>query len=293
MKPTFNILIVLVVLMFTACTTDITLNLKGTAPELVVDGVITTDTTVHIIQLKKTAGYFSNQAAEMVSGATVTLNDGLKTITLPESDSYKGVYQTPADYYGVAGRTYTLTIDNVDVNGDGIKEEYMASCPIKAVAHIDSVDVKKEWLFQTNMWAVKAWLQDPPVENNYYLIKTYRNDRLVTDSIQKWGVTNDEFFNGKYLVGETFSYFSGTEKSEKLKSGDIIELQLCGITKDYMEFIQEVQTEFWGRNPLFGGQPANIRTNIKQILPVNGTNNPHGYFAAYSMTRGKTVYDGQ
>lgn len=53
MKPTFNILIVLVVLMFTACTTDITLNLKGTAPELVVDGVITTDTTAHIIQLKK------------------------------------------------------------------------------------------------------------------------------------------------------------------------------------------------------------------------------------------------
>lgn len=292
MKLTFNIIVVLVAMIFTACTTDITLDLKSTMPELVVEGVITSDTLAHVIQLKKTANYFSNLPTEMISGATVTLNDGLKIIILTEDSLQKGIYQTPANYYGVAGRTYTLTIDNVDMNGDGIKEQYSASCPMNAVAHIDSLAVKKEILFQVNMWAVKVWLQDPAGESNYYLIKTYRNNKLTTDSIQKWRVTNDEFFNGKYLKGETMFYFSNRRKNEKLQAGDLIMLKLGGITKDYMEYIQEAQTEFRGRNPLFGGQPANIRTNIKQVLPLNEKNNVHGYFAAYSVAWAKTVYDG-
>lgn len=292
MKHTFYIIIVLLATLFTACTTDINLNLQGTTPELVVEGSITNDVMAHVIQLKKTANYFSNEAAEMVSGATVTLNDGFKTITLTENASDKGNYLTPADFFGVVGRTYTLTIDNVDVNGDGVKEEYTASCLMNSVPHIDSLDVKKEWIFQTNMWAVKIWMQDPADETNYYLIKTYCNNKLISDSIQKWGISTDEYYNGKYLVGETFAYFSTRKNNEKLKTGDRVMLELSGITKDYYDFINEAQTEYNGRNPLFGGQPANIRTNIKQVLPVNGTNNPHGYFSAYSVTRAETVYDG-
>jgi hypothetical protein len=291
MKLKYNVLALLVATTFIACTTDINLDLKGTTPELVVEGVITTDTMAHSIQLKKTANYFSNQQADVVSGATVTLSDGQNMITLTEDNSKKGSYRTPVNYYGVVGRTYTLTIDNVDVNGDNVKERYAASCSINAPYRIDSIDVKKARLFQKDMWAVKTWMQDP-AGSNYYLIRGYRNDKLVSDSIQEWGVTDDEFFNGKYMIDETFIYFSADKKDEQLQQGDKVTLELCSITKDYMEYIQEAQDEFWGRNPLFGGQPANIRTNIKQLLPVDGNAKPHGYFAAYSVSWAKTVYDG-
>jgi len=292
MKFSYTIFVLFVVSLFTACTTDININLKGTSPELVVDGAITTDTMAHSILLKKTADYFSNAAAEGVSGAVVTLSDGQNTITLTEATSSKGTYQTPANYYGVVGRTYTLTIDNVDMNGDGVNERYTASCPLNSVAHIDSIDVKKEHIFQEDMHAVKIWMQDPPAEKNYYLVRDYKNGKSVTDSIQEWGITNDEFFNGKYMIDETFIYFTDSKQDEKLQQGDKVTLELCGITKDYMDFIQEAQDEFWGRNPLFGGQPANIRTNIIQVLPANGKASPHGYFAAYSVTRATTIYDG-
>jgi len=43
---------------------------------------------------------------------------------------------------------------------------------------------------------------------------------------------------------------------------------------------------------LFGGQPANIRTNIKQLMPVNSKTRPHGYFAAYPVSRANTIYNG-
>ena len=292
MKLTYRLAGLLLITLFTGCTTDINLDLKGTSPELVVEGNITTDTMAHIISLKKTSTYFSNLAAESVSGATVTLSDGLNSIILAEGESKKGEYLTPANYYGVVGRTYTLTIDNVDVNVDGVKEQYTAACPMNPLIHIDSIEVKKEILFQQNMWAVKAWFQDPANETNYYLVRNYRNNVNVSDSIQEWGVTNDDFFNGKYIIGETMIYFTSQKKDERLKQGDKVTLELCAITKDYMAYIQEAQEEFMGRNPLFGGQPANIRTNIKQLLPVNSKTKPHGYFAVYPVSRANTVYNG-
>jgi len=292
MKLSYIIAGLLLSSLFTGCTTDITLDLNGTTPELVVEGVITTDTMSHNILLKKTSHYFSNLPAEAISGATVTLSDGLTTITLVEADLQKGDYQTPTNYYGVPGRTYTLTIDQVDVNGDGINERYSASCPIAPVIPIDSIVVKKERLFQNDMWAIKAWFQDPAGQSNYYLVRNYRNDISVSDSIQEWGITDNEFFKGKYLNGETMMYLSSTKKDEKLQQGDKVTLELCSITRDYMGFIQEAQEEFMGRNPLFGGQPANIRTNIVQRLPLNGKAIPHGYFTAYSVFRAHTIYTG-
>jgi len=292
MKLSYIIASLLFATLFTGCTTDIKLDLKGTTPELIVEGSVTTDTMAHIISLKKTSDYFSNLPAGYVSGATVTLSDGLNSIILAEDATKKGEYLTPANYYGVAGRTYTLTIDNVDVNADGVKEQYTASCPINPVVHIDSIEVKKEKLFQQDMCAVKAWFQDPAGETNYYLIRDYKNNVSISDSIQEWGVTNDEFFKGKYILGETMMYFSSQKKDEQVKQGDKVTLELCAITKDYMGYIQEAQEEFMGRNPLFGGQPANIRTNINQLLPVNSKTKPHGYFAAYSVSRASTVYDG-
>lgn len=292
MKFSYNILVLLVASLFTACTTDININLDGASPELVVDGAITTDTMAHSIVLKRTANYFSNQAAEGVSGAVVTLSDGQTNVTLTEANASKGIYQTPANYFGVAGRTYTLTIGNVDVNGDGVKEQYTASCPLNPVTHIDSISVKKEHIFQKDMWTLKASMQEPGNETNYYMMRSYKNDKAVSDSIQEWGIMSDNLTNGKYMIRETLMYFSNDKKDEKLQQGDKITLELCGITKDYLYFIKEAQDEFWGRNPLFGGQPSNIRTNIKQVIPANGKASPHGYFAAYSVNRATTIYDG-
>jgi hypothetical protein len=283
------IYIALTSLALVSCTEDIDIKLDSTAPELVVDGVINTDTTTHTIFLKKTADYFSNKPADVISGASVTLSDGTSNITLTENSSKRGAYETPSSYFGVVGRTYTLTISNVDINADGVKEEFQATSTIPTKYQVDKISVNKERSFGSNRWLVNVWMQDPPAERNYYLIKAYRNDSLVTDSMQLWGIASDEIFKGYYLDNVRMISLEDIP-SQRLKNNDKVTLELSGISEDYMYFINDVILEYWGRNPLFGGQPANVRTNIKQTAPTGETQKAHGYFAAYSTARASTVY---
>lgn len=283
------IYIALLSLCVISCTQDINIDLKSTTPELVVDGCITTDTTTHTVYLKKTADYFSNKAADRISGATVSLSDGSSSITLTENAHDLGAYQTPANYYGVVGKTYTLHISNVDVNDDGVKEVYEATSTIPTKFQVDSIGIVKTKSFGNNYWYVNVWMQDPPVERNYYLIKAYRNDTCATDSIQLWGAESDEIFNGYYLNNVTFVALRDIA-SEKLSNNDKVTLEVSGISEDYMYFINDVIDEYWGRNPLFGGQPANVRTNVSLISPANSEQKAHGFFAAYATARASTIY---
>ncbi|OJU48446.1 MAG: hypothetical protein BGN96_11760 [Bacteroidales bacterium 45-6] len=274
---------------FASCTEDINLKLDSMAPELVVEGVVNTDTTTHTVYLKKSADYFSNKPADPISDATVTLSDGVSTITLTEAPGKKGAYSTSADYFGVVGRTYTLTISNVDMNADGVKEQFQATSTIPTKFQVDKISVNKERSFGSNRWLVNVWMQDPPNERNYYLVKAYRNDTCVTDSMQLWGIASDEIFKGYYLDNVRMMNLEDIP-SQRLRDNDKVTLELSGISEDYMYFINDVIQEYWGRNPLFGGQPANVRTNIKQIAPAGEAQNAHGFFAAYSTTRASTVY---
>jgi hypothetical protein len=283
------IYIALTSLAFVSCTEDIDINLDSSGPELVVDGVVNTDTTTHTIYLKKSAEYFSNKPAEAISGATVTLSDGISTITLTENPNKKGAYNTPANYFGVVGRTYTLTINNVDINSDGVKEQFQATSTIPTKYQVDKISVTEERSFGSNRWLVNVWMQDPPAERNYYLIKAYRNDTCVTDSMQLWGIASDEIFKGYYLDNVRMISLEDIP-SQRPKANDKITLEVSGISEDYMYFVNDVILEYWGRNPLFGGQPANVRTNIKQTAPTGETQKAHGYFAAYSTARASTIY---
>ncbi|WP_243348615.1 DUF4249 domain-containing protein [Parabacteroides sp. FAFU027] len=291
MKSIYSLLLVGIALL-TSCTEEIKIILGSTDPELVVEGAITTDTLAHIITLKRTAYYFSNQQAGCVTGATVTLSDGTNEIILTEDPLQKGNYLTPANYYGVAGHTYTLNISNVDINNDSTKEIYTSSCYLNNVPRIDSMSVEKKQVFYQNAFAVRISMQDPANETNYYLFRNWKNGICLSDSIDEWGITDDQFFNGKYLKNESVMYLFPKEKpDENVTPGDTIKVEMCGITKDYLSYINEVVDEYRGRNPLFGGQPANIRTNIKRAFPLSQDGKgARGYFAAYSVAWKQTIY---
>ncbi len=292
MKTILYTAISVAIALFSSCTEEIKIDLGSSEPELIVEGSITTDTMAHEIRLTKSANYFSNQEAEGISGAEVIISDGINEIILNESPVKQGSYFTSSDYFGTVGRTYTLTIKNVDINNNGTIETYTSSCVLNAVPPIDSMSVEKKKVFFQDAFAVRVSMQEPANVNNYYLFRIWKNNVCVSDSINEWGITDDEFFSGKYLVNESVMYLFPEEKpDEKLMDGDFIKVEMCGITKDYMSFINEVDEEYRGQNPLFGGQPANIRTNIKQIFPesINGKG-AQGYFAAYAVVWKETIY---
>jgi len=59
------------------CTERIEIDLDSTYTRLVVEGNVTSDTTVHWIRLSETGDYFYNQVAPAVAGASVSIDDGV------------------------------------------------------------------------------------------------------------------------------------------------------------------------------------------------------------------------
>lgn len=265
----------------TSCTERISMDLDSSYTRLVVYGEITTDTMAHKVYLSKSADYFSNKPVEKISGAQVSISDGVTTTVLMENATEPGTYETPSTFYGVPGRTYRLLVEHVDLIGDGKFVSDSASSYLPAPVPIDSIQVAKEELYSDG-WAIKLFAKDPKEQENFYAFKAYINGKLDTDTLSNHTSTDDRFFNGKVTNGVIVFFF---EELDKIKNNDTVTLEMMSVNKNYMDFIVSVQTAVQGSNPLFSGPPANIYTNFK--------NGALGFFAAYAPTRKSTIVKNQ
>jgi hypothetical protein len=277
MKKTIYILIVAVSVLLVRCTEDYNVTLDSTYTRLVVDGAITTDTTAHMVHLAKSADYFYNQSLVPVSGAQVTISDEEQTYTLAESVDAPGYYYTDSDVYGIEYHTYTLTIKNVDIDGDGTTETYTASCKLYPVTKPDSITVKAvdDTYYD---YEIRFFGQDPADIADYYMFRVQRNGTMLSDTLSEVTISNDKAYNGEYIKNLSVYYLYEGKTDENIVAGDTIILEMCDITKEYYTFIYDVMQESAGSNP-FGGQPANVSTNIEDDTKATG------FFAAYSISR--------
>ena len=84
------------------------IKLDTTDPFLVVNAVITTDTTKQIVKLFKTSDFYNAKIPEPINDARVTIRVDSNIILLSESLDSMGIYATPPDFYGEIGKTYYL-----------------------------------------------------------------------------------------------------------------------------------------------------------------------------------------
>jgi hypothetical protein len=142
-------------------------------------------------------------------------------------------------------------------------------------------------------FSLNIYAQDPPEVPNYYLFKFFINDSISNDKVSKFIITGDEFFNGEYLKGVSIFYFEDLTDEKVVKKnegnddvymaspGDRIRLQTMNIEEGYFQFIDQCMSEMHGENPMFGGPPSNIITNI--------SNGGAGFFTGYCIHEIKTV----
>lgn len=257
------------------CTEKIDVDLDTTYTRLVVDGQIGSDTGVYVISLSKSAGYFSNEPAPRVTGATVSLTDGTELFPLTETvPGQSGRYATPEGFAGNPGKTYSLRVNlNEEIAGHRTAE---ATCYLPPVTRLDSIstEFQEDW-GPKGIWTIKLWAQEPGDEVNYYLFNYYRNGKLMSDTLTKKVVTDDRFYNGSYMTGVDVYYINHENGWETLRKGDTVMLQMSGITKEYYEFIDQVRQSGFSI-PFFSGPPANVRGNI--------SNGGIGFFAAFSSS---------
>jgi len=268
------------------CTETIdNIQLDSTRPRLVVEGYISTDTTRQMVRLSKLGDALKKDPVQVISNALITISDGTTTFGLTEDQTRKGTYFTSPDVFGVAGRTYTLLIKNVDINNDQVMEEYTAQSLLKRLNPIDSIHL----VYNTSnpdfkSWSVNLYSLDPGEGRNFYLLKVRKNNILLTDSVFKYSIADNYSFEGKYFDGFPVYSIREDRKTEKLTPGDTVTLEMYGITEDYYSFIYSYITDYYPKVPIFSGPSANIPTNIKPIEDAVGV------FAAYSIKRKSVIY---
>ncbi|MCD4734921.1 MAG: DUF4249 domain-containing protein [Bacteroidales bacterium] len=269
-----------IILMVVGCTEKIDIDLGTTYTRLVVEGYISTDTGVHWVELSKTTDYYKSEPAPKISGAEITLSDSENnSFTLTENSQIKGRYETPDNYFGVPGRTYKIEIELQEEINE--KKDYEATCELRPVAPIDSIRVQ----YNSNWEAfeVLIYALEPPT-TDFYAFQVIKNGVLLTDTIDETWISDDRYFNGNYTNGvPVYLLFPRNGPDEQVNPGDTITLKMNSITKEYYNFIYQLQDQtFEYRNPLFSGPPANVQSNI--------SNEGSGFFATYSCSYSTTVY---
>lgn len=274
---------------FVACTERMDIDVKDAPVQLAIYGSITTDTMQHSVTVRQSLNYFSNSQPVGISNATVTISDGENIFTLSENPSEKGVYRTASDVFGIEGKTYTL---KVIVEFNGVTDEYKATSFLPYSVQVDSVKLQP-----SNMpYIVEALLYGklPESNNNYLNISAYKNENIpLTPTLSDVNIIQSENVEKKEIDGAVCMNLRtvGTSSDKvPIEQGDLVTLQVCSITKEYADYVLNVQKELQGSIPIFSGPPANVQTNISAKNPSEKVP-VCGFFTAYSKQSGKVLYE--
>lgn len=259
-----------------SCTEIIEIELDSTYRRLVVFGTITTDSIHHQVRLSTSSDYFSNMPSPRVTDAVVELEFENSSIRLLENDTIPGLYLAPDAFRGKPNTAYYLRISQVDVNEDGEAETYHAATVMPDCAQVDSLRLSYFQSPFVSGYQVLMFAQDPPTRE-WYSYKMWKNNDLLTDTLSKYSVQSDDFYNGTYIYGLPVGFLWDDEPREALQPGDTVTLELNSIEQAHYDFILDAQLEIMGNNPLFSGPSSNVRSNID--------NGGKGIFTAYSVSR--------
>ncbi|MFY9153925.1 MAG: DUF4249 family protein [Prolixibacteraceae bacterium] len=256
------LILFLIVLTFSSCEDVIEVKLSEENLNLIgVEAGITTldEPTVFLYRTLKVD---QDQTYPGISGAVVTISDNAtpeNKITLSEDSQKPGFYRVPEnlDYYGIAGREYTLTIKTEGVT-------LTAKDKLARVEPIDSIQLMPSLRGDKRFIGVFTYGKEPSGIGHFYKWDLYVNDSLFTDA-QQMAIASDEFVDGNYISKlEIYTDFYQPDKEEtdrKLHLNDTIVVKQTSISEfAYNFYFQMVNQSSTGS--LFSVPQANIKSNI-------------------------------
>ena len=272
---------------FVSCTEEIKIDLDTTYTRLVIYSELTTDTMAHSVSLTKSMDYYVPRLPQGISGAEVTLfkkvgKEWEKLFQLQESK--KGIYLTPNDFFGEEDTEYRLTVEKVDLLGDGHLTSYEAISYMPKFNKIDSIQTSIRELkgVATKLITIDLFAKDPPTVD-YYMLKWRKNDTLITDSLRKWELTDDAPFNGQLIKG--FPLIFIPEDSERIQfyEGDRVTLEVSTITKEFFDYVLNLQNVSGIQTPMSSSIPGNVYGNFNN-------KDVFGFFTTYGTSKGSCIF---
>ncbi|NOR34197.1 MAG: DUF4249 family protein [Bacteroidales bacterium] len=285
LRYTYRSVLILIaaLILATACTEKIDIELDSTYARLVVEGAVTSDSLNHYILLSITSNYFSNRPSPKVQDAVVELSFGNETMQLIENDTVPGRYETPHAFRGTIGTSYDLNISQLDVDQDGQEEVYHASSTMPGGAVLEKIEIKYYSSPVASGYTVFMYLYHTAEIREWFGFKLIKNGILLSTTLEQYSVLSDEIFDSGYFPGFPVGFLSDDENDEVVYPGDTITFELNCIEQSYYNFVSEAQLEIAGNFPLFSGPPSNVVSNID--------NGAMGTFTAYSIQRYSVIME--
>ena len=268
--------------LFTSCEKEISIDLPKEPSKLVVEGWIEND-NYPIVILTKSSPYFDPIDSialfgSIVTDAIVKVSDGITTeqLTLGLIDMYPRIAYIATTIKGEIGKKYTLSIEWQGKN-------YSAETTIQKTAKWDSL-----WFYlrenSDSIGDLLASATEDGSEYNYYRAYT-KILHLDPDYVPILGsVWDDKFFNGQTFTAQLYHGFGSNiipptnpddSRGRGYKLGDTVYTRLSTMDYTSYKFWQAAESEIFS-----GGNPFSTTTSV----PTNISGGALGCWTGYGST---------
>jgi hypothetical protein len=277
------------------CERELNIAIPTDDKRLLVDGEFTNESAIHRIRLYCSGGLLTGTPQTIVTGAKVFVTDKTDTFYYHENKDTLGLYQTDKKCAGEGGITYYLSISNVDINNDGMKESYSANEKLPMPIEIYSL-ISKHGLDGDNHYALnnkasfKIKYGGPEYLYPFIMINNIADKTLT----QRLGSGELNSFETDYKLPQVSSasnvrdWSSYVATYKKAIIGDVIGFVGYNFTKKQYSFLKEFDNNSSGDILLDNmydqlNIPCNVSTNIEP------SDKAAGYFFIYSISRKSIV----
>ncbi|MBL7700170.1 MAG: DUF4249 domain-containing protein [Chitinophagaceae bacterium] len=255
---------VIVGMVTVSCNKMIEIDVRDSDIKYVVEGVITNEPGVCIVNLTRSKNFDESNDFERISGAVVKVYDNEELFELQETEP--GKYQDTS-LTGTPGHIYRLEI----VTGD---EKFTSTCTMPEPVAMDSLYIKPGPFGQFKFATIDY--TDPAEYNNGYRFVQYVNG--VKEPTVFW--ENDEFTNGQFVTMQLDASAEEKDDPRNIKTGDEVMIEMQTIDEEVFTFWYTLRSG-GGDGAGFSAAPSNPITNI--------SGGALGYFSAHTIDRRTVV----
>jgi hypothetical protein len=258
-----------------ACEEVIEIDITQAPPQIVIDGLLTNEDTVHRVRISRT-GNFQGNTGEIVSDATVEVRDNFGNIFNythnPEGvDSLDGYYFSDQKFAGQVFGVYEL---NVNIDND----MYTASDTLRPITTIDSLSIEINPFAENDpdndgeIYQVLLYAAEPQETDDFYYFKFYRDSAIVSG--------NNVFVFDDKLLG---SSLDGLPSPVLYKEGEFASVEIYSLTREQFVYFTDLGNILNSDGGFFSPPPANPRSNI--------SGGALGLFQVSGITRGSILIE--
>lgn len=264
------IISVLAIIIFSACEEIITIDINQAPAQLVIDGLVTNEDTIHMVHITRSADFNGNDG-EHVANAIVEVSDNLGNVFNythnPEGyDTLQGYYFSDQKF---AGQEYAIY--ELDVSVDNLS--FSAIDTLRPITAIDSLSIQvddeavEDPENEGKIYQVILYAKEPQETTDFYYFKFYRDGLIDTD-----GDGNVYVFDDNVLG----SSLDGLPSPILFREGELASVEIYSLTREQFVYFADLANILNSDGGMFSPPPANPRSNISGgalgLFQVSGLN---------------------